>query len=213
MEVLADLVKPPAKVMDLGCVDSRRAAHATTAARIEAVERRDGGTFLHRQIREINPDVLGVDLDAEGVEHLNRNGHAAVAGNVETIDPPAGGGFDVIVAGEIIEHVENPGIFLRNMRRSLKPGGVIAVSTPNPFYAGSTWKIWRNHKPAVHEEHVGWQDPITLTTLLSRCGYDVIDGVWVQPPRSFVKTWKRLARPYFSHGFMLIGRNRGDASD
>jgi predicted SAM-dependent methyltransferase len=114
--------------------------------------------------------------------------------------------YDVIVAGEIIEHLENPGLFLRNMRRHLKPQGKLILSTPNPFYQGQTWKIWRYGRPQNHEEHTHWQDPQTLSQLLARTGFAVVDGYWVQPDRSILKTWKRLLRPYFSHGFMVIAQ-------
>ncbi len=63
----------------------------------------------------------------------------------------------------------------------------------------------------VHEDHTNWQDPATLSQLMERCGYEVFDGVWVQPPRGILKTWKRLCRPYFAHGFMLLGRLRATA--
>lgn len=40
--------------------------------------------------------------------------------------------FDVIVAGELIEHIENVGVFLENVRTHLKPGGLLFLTTPNP---------------------------------------------------------------------------------
>lgn len=39
--------------------------------------------------------------------------------------------FDVIVASEIIEHLENPRHFMRQCHRLLKPGGRLVLSTPN----------------------------------------------------------------------------------
>ena len=113
-----------------------------------------------------HPGTLGVDIDPEGAAVLNKQGYHVIVADVETMD--LGKQFDTIVAGEIIEHLENPGLFLRNMHKHLKPGGVIIVSTPNPFYAGSAWKIWRYGRPAVHEEHMGWQDPTTLSQLLKQ---------------------------------------------
>jgi len=40
-------------------------------------------------------------------------------------------GFDVIVAGELIEHLENPGVFLASAARHLGKGGVLFLTTPN----------------------------------------------------------------------------------
>jgi len=44
--------------------------------------------------------------------------------------PFADSSIDYIVAGEVIEHLEDPKAFISEMMRLLKPGGYLAVSTP-----------------------------------------------------------------------------------
>src|SRR5947199_10185834 len=89
-------------VMDLGCVDSRKARH-DAQARFEYK-----ANLLHKRIAEANRDVLGIDIDPEGAEVLNKQGYHVVVADVETMDLGSEK-FDTIVAGEIIEHLENPG--------------------------------------------------------------------------------------------------------
>ncbi len=195
--ILARHAAAPRAVMDLGCVDAR-------PQRNTADQRIAKPNFLFKRITEINPDVLGVDIDPQGIEQLKQQGFNAICADVETMD--LGRKFDTIIAGEIIEHLENCGLFLRNMHRHLKPDGTLIISTPNPFYAGQTWKIWRYGRPMVHEDHMNWQDPTTLDALLRRTGFDPFDGYWIQPPRNPLKTWKRLFRPYFCSSYMRLAR-------
>lgn len=42
--------------------------------------------------------------------------------------------FDTILAGEIIEHLDNPQAFLEGCYTILNPGGHLVISTPNPYY-------------------------------------------------------------------------------
>jgi len=191
-------------VLDVGCVDARPEREQS----VVRLERKPD--VLFRRICEANPKTLGLDIDTEGVDVLNGLGYQVVCGDVETVD--LGRRFDTIVAGEIIEHLENPGLFLRNMRRHLKPEGKMVVSTPNPFYTGQTWKIWRHGVPMVHEGHLGWQDPTTMNQLLLRTGFDVIEGTWIQPETKWIKTWKRLLRPYFAHSFLVVAQQAADVS-
>ncbi len=42
--------------------------------------------------------------------------------------------FDTVIAGDIIEHLENPSKFLRECNRVLKKEGLLILSTPNPYF-------------------------------------------------------------------------------
>lgn len=186
-------------VLDLGVVNSRP-ARGETSQRL--MEHKPG--LLFGRICKANPQTLGVDIDPVGVETLKGMGFNAVCADVETMD--LGRRFDTIVAGEIIEHLENPGRFLRNLKRHLNPGGVLLISTPNPFYCSQTWKIWRHGMPQVHEDHVTWFDPLTMEQMLKRTGFRVTEGYWVTGRRWSLLNWKRLLRPYFSHSFLLVAQ-------
>jgi 2-polyprenyl-3-methyl-5-hydroxy-6-metoxy-1,4-benzoquinol methylase len=75
-------------------------------------------------------DVLAVDRTAEGFEaglphvalDFDQNDFASELG-------PAS--FDLVTAIEVVEHVESPIGFLRNIGRLLKSGGVAVITTPN----------------------------------------------------------------------------------
>lgn len=185
------------RVLDVGCVDAR-------PARGPSEERAARPTSLFLRLVELAQEAVGVDLDAAGVEHLCALGHDVLRADAARMD--LGRRFETIVAGEVIEHQADPGLFLRNLHRHLEPGGVLALSTPNPFAARQTSRIWRHGRPLVHEEHLGWQDPITLDALLRQTGFEPFDGCWLQPRGSLIKTWKRLLRPYFSSAFLVLAR-------
>ena len=199
MEIIAPLVRGR-KTLDLGIVDSRR-GRQETAQRLEE----KSASLLFRRICEINPDTVGIDIDEGGVEILRQQGFDARIADVMTMD--LGERYEVIIAGELIEHLANPGLFLCNMARHLSPGGTLVLTTPNPFHFGLVWKIWRYGRPNVHEEHTCWFDPITLCQLCGRSQLDPYALHWIRPAgMNVLKTWPHLFRGYFAQSFMLLAR-------
>jgi SAM-dependent methyltransferase len=192
-------------VLDVGMVDSRRGVEST-AQRLESF-----ATGLHEHIRRLNPGVVGVDIDPEGVAILKARGYDVVCANVETMD--LGRTFDTIVAGEIIEHLPNPGQSLVNLRKHLSPSGRLILTTCNPFNIKQVWKIVRSGIIQVHEEHTAWFDPRTLGRLLSLAGYEVERLCWVEKRRrhGWLTRWPARLRPYFSATFLLVARHRAAA--
>ncbi len=199
MEIIAPLVRGR-KTLDLGVVDSRR-ARQETAQRLE----RKSANLLFRHICQINPDTVGVDIDEDGVDILRQQGYNVRTADVTTMD--LGEPFEVIVAGELIEHLVNPGVFLRNAARHLTADGTLVITTPNPFYAGQTWKIWRHGKPQVHEDHVCWFDPITLWRLCCQSQLEPYAVHWMRSVRrNLLKTFPQFLRGYFARSFLLLAR-------
>ena len=84
---------------------------------------------------------IGVDSDETSIAYARRS---CELGNLEFRHYPREFAFDekfdVIVASEVLEHVDEPDIFLTTLRGSLAPGGALIVTIPNgygPYELGS----------------------------------------------------------------------------
>ena len=81
--------------------------------------------------------VVGVDRAAEAIEYARAHYAAANVtfeeASCESL-PHADGSFELVVAFEVIEHLENWRGFLQETRRVLAPNGQLVVSTPNKLY-------------------------------------------------------------------------------
>jgi len=96
-----------------------------------------GGGLLCEPMKRLGFSVTGVDASERNIAvaatHAEEGGLAIDyrAGAVE--DLPAAGepGFDVILNMEVIEHVAEPGAFLRDCARLLNPGGLMILATLN----------------------------------------------------------------------------------
>ena len=75
----------------------------------------------------------GLEFSQELIDACEDNRLNMVQG--DAMNPPfEDGSFDVIVATAIIEHVSNPGEFLRKIYSMLRPGGIVIITTPDPFF-------------------------------------------------------------------------------
>lgn len=156
------------RVLHLGCVDT-----PYTQQRL-----RDG-MLLHSRLSLVASDLWGLDADERGLERLRREGFSnLIAGDVEDLERTTlPGSFDVVVAGEIIEHLSNPGLFLAGVRRCLGPNSSLIVTTVNA-YCLMRWLVYALRSRGgeiepVHPDHVAYYSRATLSLLLHRCGFTV----------------------------------------
>lgn len=76
--------------------------------------------------------VSGVDLNEEAVKKAKESGIDAVVGDVFEIDTIfSEKKFDVVIAGDIIEHVFDTDLFLKKIYSVLDTNGTVLLSTPN----------------------------------------------------------------------------------
>lgn len=127
--------------------------------------------WMHGQISKIASRVVGIDIDAARVEQIREQGYDVRLVDARFVD--LGERFDVVFAGELIEHLVNFEAFLDAARRHLKPGGRLVLTTPNAFCA-SNFLYRFGFSVRVHEEHTCWFCEDTLSTLVRRCGFDVV---------------------------------------
>mgnify|MGYP001765349231 CR=1 FL=1 len=69
-------------------------------------------------------------------------------------------GFDTCVSWQVLEHVDNLGLFHAEMRRCLKPGGTLYLTTHGFFRVHADADFWRWTVPGLkaHFEHFGWSE-------------------------------------------------------
>jgi len=97
--------------------------------------------------------VCGVDIDAFAVAKAEtlygRKGLSYFRCNAEKLDLPDRS-FDVVVSFETIEHLQNPTLYLKEIHRVLRPGGLFLCSTPDRRLASTMYPIRRRPNNSFH---------------------------------------------------------------
>lgn len=97
------------RVLDVGCLGGR----------------------LSREIMERNNEVWGVEVNPAAAEVARKRGIRVTVADVEKGLPFDEASFDVVHAGEVLEHLYDTKSFLNECRRVLKDGGILLFTTPN----------------------------------------------------------------------------------
>lgn len=89
-----------------------------------------GGGLLAPHVRRLGYRHVGVDVRRSGLEQSAARGVTPVTGDVTAL-PLADGAADVVVAGEILEHVADLPAAVAELCRVLRPGGLLVLDTVN----------------------------------------------------------------------------------
>ena len=94
-----------------------------------------GGGLLAPHVERLGYRHVGVDLRRPGLEQSAARGVTPVTGDVTAL-PLADGAADVVVAGEILEHVTDLPRTVAELSRVLRPGGLVVLDTVNDTTLG-----------------------------------------------------------------------------
>lgn len=132
-----------------------------------------GVGFLLNQARARGWETCGTEFSNDAVEMCESNGHE-MGYSPLSADDFAAGSFDVVVYTEVIEHINNQVEEFEQVRRLLRPGGLLYVTTPNfdslaRRLLGPQWNI------IDYPEHLAYFTPATLRHLFETSGFEVVD--------------------------------------
>jgi SAM-dependent methyltransferase len=140
------------------------------------------GNWLHARMAEVASSLVGLDIAEDSVAWAREEGSevycvdAQMPEQVEALGLEAA---DVVVAGEVIEHLDSPGPFLLAMHLLVRPGGRLVVTTPNAYRPLNSL-VPVSGSELVHPDHTAWHSPHTLRNLLERSGWEVVESGYYQ---------------------------------
>ncbi len=189
--------------------------------------------FFLKLARERGWRISGVEISPHAASIAGRAGLPVAAGALETHPLPAAS-FDAVTLLDVVEHVSDPGAMIRRCLKLLRPGGILAINTPD---TASVWarifgSRWHAYCPP---EHLSYFSVRNLGELLGSNSFEVLAcakigkrftpayicsmlyrwqglGVWKRLERLFLRPpFDRIAVPLnIRDNFFVIARKAGN---
>ena len=165
MELILERCKGK-RVLHLGCVDAGL-LH----------ERLRCGELMHQKLAEVSSELWGIDINADDISLLRDRGfNNLIVGDIchlDQIEIIWEKTFDVIVASEVMEHLQNPGLFLNGVRGLMVPGKTeLIITVPNAFRIDTLIQLLHRVE-YVHPDHHYWFSYHTITSLVQENGFGI----------------------------------------
>ena len=199
------------RVLDLGAMDET------------AIQSKAHSQWLHARIAEVAQAIVGVDNSSLIPTGGYDTGFSTIhRGDVYALSPDMMPDCEIIVAGEILEHVSDPVGFLAHIQSTF-PASRLIATTPNA--TGLTNVLLAPFlRESMHKDHVAIFSYKSLNTIAVRAGYEnfIVRPYRVDYPEALSRT-DGLARtsiralrasvnavsilvPLWSNGFILDAR-------
>ncbi len=164
--------------------------------------------------QHLNCTVTGVEYVAEAAERARPYCQQLIIGDVEVeeVSDQLTGPYDVILAGDVLEHLRHPARLLQRLRPTLRPGACWVISVPNIAH----WSVRKEllmgrfnftDRGIMDATHLHWFTRRTLVDLLEKSGYQVrwLSGIYTLPQqdRLHLLRWaRRLQRRNIAPGLL-----------
>ena len=136
------------------------------------------GRHLHLILSKVAKTISGIDLDRESLDYLTakHNAIGLVCGNAERLlEYFPEKSFDVVVAGDVIEHVNNMGLLMESSASVLRDGGTMIVTVPNTYGIKRIIAFLLLRTEFCHPDHVCYYSPMNFVQIASRFGFEIVE--------------------------------------
>jgi 2-polyprenyl-3-methyl-5-hydroxy-6-metoxy-1,4-benzoquinol methylase len=187
-------------IIEIGCGDGSSGAYAKRQNKC--------GTYVGVEISPSAASVAELRLDRV---YIN---------NIEHFDlPEPAGSFDVLIAGEVLEHLTDPWSVLRRLRSWLRPGALVMASSPNVAHYSvikmlltGDWALADSGR--MDRTHLRWFTPRSYKEMFQTCGFDVLSTEPLRPLGSKAGLISKLSGGRAEHLFIsqivVIGKNTAE---
>jgi SAM-dependent methyltransferase len=126
-------------------------------------ERIKDGSMLHLGLKQTAESLFGVDADKEAVDFYSRMTADLEVASLKTDELSVDfiRQFDLILMGEVLEHMKNPHGAMEGLAKKMKCGQQILVTVPN-YVSADNIAASLNHKESIHPDHYWYFSPYTL---------------------------------------------------
>jgi SAM-dependent methyltransferase len=143
-------------------------------------------------------DVVGVDVDRDALAEAAKLGIETRWADADAPLPFADESFDVVVAGELLEHVRNPRRLVVESTRVLRAGGTFVGSVPNAFRLKNRLRFLAGRKPEDDPTHLHMFSPRDVDELLT--------GLVDRDVHFIAGRFVRLHARLFANDIVFVGR-------
>lgn len=138
--------------------------------------------------------AIGLDNDKQIVEFGKKRGRNVVQGDVNKLDFP-NNTFDLVLLLEVLEHLDNDMVGIKEIFRILKSRGIFLVTVPAlPF-------LWSAHDFAAH--HRRRYTKGELERKLTKVGFKIVKisymNTFLFPVIFFIRLWKNIFKVGTGH--------------
>jgi 2-polyprenyl-3-methyl-5-hydroxy-6-metoxy-1,4-benzoquinol methylase len=183
-------------VLHLGCAEEGTTERSTAK-----------GTHLHMQLVAAAKHVIGVDISQEALDALGARGVGnLIRWDVERLSELSlEGPIEVIVLGEVLEHLANPGLCLRGLASHMAAfNAACLITVPNAFSVRHFYSVALTQTELVWPDHTAYYSITTLSSLLDRYGLAVREMYMYSNVNTVESRMKRWAKICFNRTVLAV---------
>ncbi len=162
----------------------KKVLHLACAAWPATEEWCKDGSLLHLRLGKVTRQLAGFDWSEEGLETLKKHGVSDLHRlNLLDVDQVEEGwaklGFEpeIIVAGELLEHLDRAGMVLESCRRMMSDNCRLVITVPNAFSVRSFLHVLLGYEK-VARDHVSYYSYSNVRELAERNGFQLDSVTW-----------------------------------